>query len=203
MSMEGDYSNYLNQSTAGAAFNLNPYAAAAGAAYSLYSDYKAKRDYKKALRRARARGTAVIDEQIVPTMDKYLGKASREAQKVPGIVRRGYERAESSLGGAVRGAAHQTVEQGQASIEQGQAALAGQGLMASSVYHNIRSGVGAHTSRALQDLYDNLSRMETSLIEQGTRAQAGATAGLGQFYEREQEARQMPNRLRFQLATMR
>lgn len=173
-----------------------------GGAWDIYDSYRERKRYKNALRRARRRGGRVAD-RMERTTRNYYDVARRQYEQMPGLISQGYKEAREGAGQAFRGAQAQTVASSQKSTAQAAAGLQAQGVQASSIYTNLRAGMGAQTSWALQSIYDRMAQMDAQLAIGAAESEAAARAQLGQFSEREHDAIQQANNLRFQLATMR
>lgn len=175
----------------------NIYMAAAGAAVDLL---KAGGD-QRARATARHRGKGTVWGQIKPTIEKWYDKSQKTAEAIPGIVDRGYAAAKTETSEAFRGAATSAVERGQADQQNALASMSAQGLQSSSIYQNVRMGMGAQTSRLLSEIMGRLASAQAGLTERHTQAAVGAQQNLGQFYQAREVAENIPNMLLYQLRT--
>lgn len=189
------YGSALQGGMMAGAMSGSPWAAAAGAGVSLLQGWQADRHRTT----QRQRGKKTIWRDIKPTVTKWWDRAQAEAEKVPGTIEQGFSDASRQAGEAFRGAAYQASDLTRQSASQAQASLANQGLMSSSLYQNVRLGMGAQTARLFTDIMDRLTRLQTGLTTQGAMAQANAQQGLSSFYQAREVAENAPNLLLYQL----
>lgn len=181
--------------TAAGASTGNPYAAAAGAVLDLYQGLSAGK--QSSTQRKRARDT--VWRHIKPTQQRWWDKAQVEAEKVPRTIQEGFASAKREAGEAFRGAAIQASDITRGAEADARASLAGSGMLASSIYTNVRLGMGAQTARVFTGIMDRLAQLQTSLTTQGTLATANAQQGLASFYQAREVAENAPNLLLYQL----